>query len=66
MTRPGAGEVREHALAEGRAGYVHLARGSAVVNGQRMAEGDGARIEGEPRVEIRGDADAEVLLFDLA
>jgi redox-sensitive bicupin YhaK (pirin superfamily) len=66
VTRPGPGEVREHPLAPSRAAYVHVARGSATVNGEALREGDGATVEDEPRVEVRGGEDAEVLLFDLA
>jgi quercetin 2,3-dioxygenase len=53
------------ALAPGRIGYVHVARGALQVNGQRLEAGDAARIEGEAIVLDRGEA-AEVLVFDLA
>jgi redox-sensitive bicupin YhaK (pirin superfamily) len=66
VTRPGPGEVREHRLAPRRAAYVHVARGGATVNGHALQEGDGATLEDEPRVEVVGGTDAEVLLFDLA
>ena len=35
-------------------------------NGQALREGDGAAISGERAVSIQADADAELLLFDLA
>lgn len=45
--------------------YVHVARGSLEVNGERLGEGDGARIRHAGVVQFgRGD-DAEVLVFDL-
>jgi hypothetical protein len=35
------------------------------VNGTKLAAGDAVAVEGEPRVEVVGEADGEVLLFDL-
>ena len=58
-------ERAEHALAPGRKGYVHVARGHATVNGQAVGPGDALRIEGEPVVTIADGREAEVLLFDL-
>jgi redox-sensitive bicupin YhaK (pirin superfamily) len=45
--------------------YVHVARGKVEVNGQRLGEGDGARIRGERRLEFAKGDQAEVLVFDL-
>ena len=53
------------ALAPGRLGYVHVARGSVEVNGQALAAGDAARLSDEPQVSIAGGVQAEVLVFDL-
>jgi hypothetical protein len=36
------------------------------LNGTEMKEGDGAAIEGEPRLVIDATTEAEVILFDLA
>ncbi|MEZ5653723.1 MAG: pirin family protein [Burkholderiaceae bacterium] len=45
--------------------YVHVARGSLDVNGERLGEGDGARIRNAGALRFdRGDG-AEVLVFDL-
>ena len=60
------GESARHALAAGRIGYVHLARGSLLANGQAMAAGDGLFMEDEPAIELAGGTQAEVLVFDLA
>jgi redox-sensitive bicupin YhaK (pirin superfamily) len=60
------GERREHALAGGRHGWLHLARGRARVNGLDLVEGDGLALADERQVEVEALADAEVLLFDLA
>ena len=55
-----------HALAPGRRAYVHVARGSATVNGQPLAAGDALRAEGLNEIAIEHGDQAEVLLFDLA
>ena len=58
-------ETAEHALAEGRLGYVHVARGEATINGQPLAAGDALLYENEPLVRIEQGRSAEVLVFDL-
>ena len=45
--------------------YVHVARGSVEVNGQRLQEGDGARVRDERQIRLGYGEDAEVLVFDL-
>jgi redox-sensitive bicupin YhaK (pirin superfamily) len=62
----GAGDSVEHALKPERHAYVQVARGSVKLNGQPLAEGDGAAISAEKAVELTGVRDSEVLLFDLA
>ena len=57
-------ERAELALAKGRRGYVHVARGSISVNGQRLDAGDAMRLEGG-KIELEGGKAAEVLVFDL-
>jgi hypothetical protein len=54
-----------HALAPGRRAYVHVARGRVRVNGEPLAAGDAAKLEGVTSVALDQGADAEVLLFDL-
>jgi redox-sensitive bicupin YhaK (pirin superfamily) len=49
----------------GRHTWVHVARGEIELNGQRLAEGDGASVTGEKRLDLAGKASAEVLVFDL-
>lgn len=66
MTRLAAGDERVHALAAGRRAWVHVAKGSAAVNGHALGEGDGAAFSDEPAVQLGGRGAAEVLLFDLA
>jgi len=52
-------------LADGRYAYVHVARGSLEVNGERLEEGDGARLRNPREIRMSGGQSAEVLLFDL-
>ncbi len=60
------GEERaELQLASGRLGYVHVARGRIEVNGVALAEGDAAKLVGEPSIALRHGDQAEVLVFDL-
>jgi redox-sensitive bicupin YhaK (pirin superfamily) len=61
----GPGKV-EHTLAPGRHAYVHVARGSVTVNGERLAGGDAMKLSGEPRLTLQDAAQAEILVFDLA
>ncbi len=60
----GTGGV-SHALAPGRRAYVQVTRGAVSVNGERLAAGDGARIENASAVQLAANGSAEVLLFDL-
>lgn len=65
-----AGEISEaerftHAFANGRRGWLHVARGLVRLNGRELREGDGAQIEGERKVDLDTDHRAEILLFDL-
>ena len=61
----GPGQSVTHALAAGRHGWIHLARGSASLDGQVLSEGDGAAISDQAEVTITGVDGAEILLFDL-
>jgi quercetin 2,3-dioxygenase len=53
-----------HDFAQGRYGWLQVARGTATLNGVELRAGDGAAIAGERSVTIGGTG-AEVLLFDL-
>jgi quercetin 2,3-dioxygenase len=61
-----AGETVAHALKPGLHAWLQMLRGRAALNGQVLFAGDGAAVSEEERLEIRGQDDAEVLLFDLA
>jgi redox-sensitive bicupin YhaK (pirin superfamily) len=58
-------ENAELGLAEGRLGYVHVARGEVSVNGHALSAGDALLLEDESLVSIGGGRSAEVLVFDL-
>ncbi len=45
--------------------FVQVISGRLDVNGQALAAGDGAQIEGERRIDITANDDAEFLLFDM-
>ena len=60
------GEQQGYDFAPGRAGWLHVATGSANVNGEKLEAGDAVAIEGESRITVEGVTEGEVLLFDLA
>jgi redox-sensitive bicupin YhaK (pirin superfamily) len=61
-----AGEELAHASRAGRKTWIQVARGAVLVNGEHLDAGDGIAILDEERIAIRGEADAEILLFDMA
>ena len=60
-----AGQRLSHLLAGDRRAYVHVAAGSASVNGQTPGAGDALAIGGHGEVRLQGIDDAELLVFDL-
>lgn len=59
------GERLDYALAAGRRAYVHMAHGTASLNGLALSTGDGVKIADESLLSLTADGAAEVLLFDL-
>jgi redox-sensitive bicupin YhaK (pirin superfamily) len=57
------GKAVTHEFRPNRYGWLQVARGSVDVNGKKLNAGDGAAIEGERSIALRGNG--EVLLFDL-
>lgn len=53
------------ALNPERYAYIHVAKGSLVVNGVAMQAGDGARVRNESTLQFSQGKQAEVLVFDL-
>jgi redox-sensitive bicupin YhaK (pirin superfamily) len=66
VSRLEKGQTVRHDLVHGRAAFLHLATGSATVNGQQLTAGDAVAIENETAVIANGNEPGEVLLFDLA
>jgi quercetin 2,3-dioxygenase len=58
-------EAATLALDPARVTYVHLVRGSLLVNGQALDAGDALTLRGEQELQIRHGREAEVLVFDL-
>ena len=58
-------EVR-YDLAEGRYGWLQVAKGGVELNGKSLNQGDGAAVSKEQRLIVKSASEAEVLLFDLA
>lgn len=54
-----------HTFANGRRGWLHVARGIVRLNGDELRDGDGAAITDEREIVIDTDHRGEVLLFDL-
>ena len=61
----GVGDEVVHELTPGRHAWLQVARGSVMVNGEELEQGDGAAVSAEERISITGREVAEVLLFDL-
>lgn len=60
------GAAVKHKLATGRHGWVQVARGDIILNGEKLSTGDGAAISDEAELQIAANAQTELLLFDLA
>jgi redox-sensitive bicupin YhaK (pirin superfamily) len=58
-------EQFEYEMAPSRRGYLHVARGEMMLNGQRLLTGDGVKIQDIRKVSLSEGKNAEVLLFDL-
>jgi len=56
---------REFRLRPGRHAWVHVARGTVLINGTELREGDGAAVSNEEALAFLGTESAEILLFDL-
>jgi redox-sensitive bicupin YhaK (pirin superfamily) len=60
------GQSVSQPIAPGRRVYVHMARGSGLVNGETLLAGDGIAIEKSVVVHLQGLHQAEILMFDLS
>jgi redox-sensitive bicupin YhaK (pirin superfamily) len=48
-----------------RKAYVHLIKGTLLVNGRALSSGDAVMIASESQIEISHGKEAEALVFDL-
>jgi redox-sensitive bicupin YhaK (pirin superfamily) len=62
----GAGESARHQVAPGRHAWIHVAKGSLELNGEKLGAGDAAAVSEPGTLELKGRDAAEVLVFDLA
>jgi redox-sensitive bicupin YhaK (pirin superfamily) len=60
------GATVSYRFAAGRQGWLHVATGTADVNGTSLKAGDGMAIDGDEALTLRSDKGAEILLFDFA
>ncbi|HNY38959.1 MAG TPA: pirin family protein [Bryobacteraceae bacterium] len=60
-----AGARVKYQAEPGRGAWVQVAGGVVTLNGERLADGDGAAVEGEAELRIEGVERGEVLVFDL-
>jgi redox-sensitive bicupin YhaK (pirin superfamily) len=59
------GQQVTHELKPKRHAWVHVAEGEVTLNGKMLKGGDAAAVSGEPNLELTGQGQAQVLLFDL-
>ena len=59
------GEATKFELARGRAGWLHVARGSLTLNEEPLGPGDGAAIQDEQMLAFEGGKGAEFVLWEL-
>jgi redox-sensitive bicupin YhaK (pirin superfamily) len=60
------GQSVNHEFAGQRYGWLQVAKGAVELNGVQLNQGDGAAISDEKKLSIKGTANSEILLFDLA
>jgi len=60
------GQTVKHELKPQRHAWVHVAEGEVTLNGKTLNGGDAAAVSGEPKLELNGKGNAQVLLFDLS
>jgi redox-sensitive bicupin YhaK (pirin superfamily) len=65
-TLPGSGKKPvSYTFEKNRLGWLHVARGSAEVNGTSLKAGDGVGVSGGEKLSITSKDGGEILLFDL-
>lgn len=66
IARLDQGAKASHSLDGSRHVWIQVARGSVLVNGKQLQQGDGAAVSKEAEVRVEALGPSEVLLFDLA
>jgi redox-sensitive bicupin YhaK (pirin superfamily) len=66
IARLDKGAKATQALNSGRYAWVQVARGSILLNGKELKQGDGAAVSKETEIRVEAKDPSEVLLFDLA
>ncbi|HEY1270951.1 MAG TPA: pirin family protein [Terriglobales bacterium] len=59
------GQEVKHQFSDGRYGWLQVAKGAVELNGSKLKQGDGAAISEEKTLTVKGNKEAEILLFDL-
>jgi len=65
ISRLEAGESLNRELRADRRAYLHVIRGEARVNGERLGPGDAIKVERESEIKVDDARAADLLLFDL-
>lgn len=65
LARLNPGQRISHVLRPGRQAWLHVAEGEVTLNGQALSGGDAAAFNESETIEITGDKEAQILLFDL-
>jgi len=60
------GQLAEKTLRADRLYYLHIARGSVLINGDTFSAGDALALRDEVKLAVTGSGEAEVLLFDVS
>ena len=66
LARLGSGDRVRHKLASGRHGWMHVAEGEVLLDGERLSAGDAGMTSEEGSLELSATKPAQVLLFDLS
>lgn len=61
-----AGESVNYTLKEGRAAWVHVAKGSVTLNSEALRPGDGVGIDEATDLQFTNAEGAEIMIFDMA
>jgi quercetin 2,3-dioxygenase len=61
-----AGDLVKFEVKQNRFAWLQVARGTIALNGESLREGDGVQINSPELLELSTEANAEILLFDLA